>query len=216
MNKQLTKTESLRKRAEAASHQIAADAANTLRCTDVRVAAKTTGVVTEAQTTSSAYFVLRCLTGHEERACELLSRQGISALCLRTRTFERISRKRIIATDAALFPGYLFAQIGASQWPKLREMPFVSRHPLMSDGRPHQLSAADLAYLQVLALNPPRDPREMRRVGVGDRVAIVSGPLKGITGTVAALVGRHVQMLADVIGRMTVSPDQLELATANA
>jgi transcription antitermination factor NusG len=163
-----------------------------------------------------AYFVFRCFTGREKLACEQLAQQGVHALAPRTRTFERLSRKRIMATDAPLFPGYVFAKVGADQWPKLQEVPLVSRHPLLTDGRPHKLSAADVAYLQELALNPPRDPRDPKRIGVGDRVSVIAGPLQGVGGTVAALVGRHVQMLADVLGRLTISPDYLEFAGARS
>lgn len=216
LNKPLTSHESIGTMLEDAICPLASPADTALNCTELGPRQDDSGRHSSQNTARNppmdTFFVLRCFTGREKLACEQLAQQGIHALAPRTRTFERISRKRIVATDAPLFPGYLFARISDKQWTKLQEVPLVSRHPLMTDGRPHKLSAADVAYLQELALNPPRDPRDPRRIGVGDRVSVVAGPLQGIGGTVAALVGRHVQMLADVLGRLTISPDCLELA----
>jgi transcription antitermination factor NusG len=168
-----------------------------------------------SRATVTPFYVVRCASGREKTACELLAGRGIQALAPMTRQFEIVSRKRIVSTECACWPGYLFVQLADSQWGDLKGLSLVNPQPLTADGEPYVLTAADVAWLEEMARNSPRDPRDRRRMQAGDAVSIVRGPFSGQRGTVAQRVSNRLRVLVAMLGRMTavyVDEQQLELA----
>jgi transcription antitermination factor NusG len=147
-----------------------------------------------------------------------LNRLGVAAMSPRTRQFERVSRKKIRAFDAPLYPRYVIASATPCQRERMRnEVWTVHPVPLALGGRPYELPASQVDAVAALVANPPPDPRDPYPDGKpdpdappfrsGETVRVLSGPFAFFQGVVerVKVASRKwtVRVSVDIFGRPT-------------
>lgn len=144
---------------------------------------------------SAAWLVFRSGPRMEKAAVKQLTRLGVAAMAPRTRQFERVSRKKIRAFDAPLYPRYVMAAPTPGQREQMRnEVWTIHPVPLTSGGKPYQLPRAQVEAVGDLVANPPPDPRDPYPYGkpdadtppfqAGQAVKILNGPFASFQGVV--------------------------------
>lgn len=134
-----------------------------------------------AKNSQPPWFALQAWTGREGLVAQSLGRRGYEVFYPRYVERRRWS-DRIKATEAALFPGYLFCRFDPDNSAKIVTTPGLLR--IVSAGRqPIWVDEGEITSLQILvksfqALQP------WPYVHVGQRVTIQSGPLAGVEGVV--------------------------------
>lgn len=154
----------------------------------------------------TSWYVFRVQPQFEEHVKDELGWRAIDALAPRTRTFERISRRRRIERDAPAYPGYVFACVFGPLWPRLQRLPKLHPQPIAMDGVPYRLTVDELAMVRHLQAHPLTDPRAPVAPHVyqaGELVRILQGPFAKFEATVDADKGRKVQVTTRVFGRPT-------------
>ena len=136
---------------------------------------------------ASPWFIFTTAPKRESLVRKLLSARGIEALAPQTRTFEVISRKRIIARTEPVFPRYVFAR--ASYLPGV---PFVTPSPLSMNGRPYQLSDKDSATVRDIQVDSPKGRRPIE---IGADARVTSGILSGCVVRVQSLAKERAKVV---------------------
>jgi transcription antitermination factor NusG len=142
------------------------------------------------------WYIFGARPRREGQASEQLAKRGIAAMAPRTRTFERLSRKRVVACDQPVYRGYVFASPG-DQWGRLREVPTLNPKPLGMGDKPYRMRHQQVDEVAELVRNPPPDPRDPYPYGKADpnappfapgaRVVIASGPFAPFLGKVEVM-----------------------------
>jgi transcriptional antiterminator NusG len=158
---------------------------------------------------SEDWHIFRTRPQREREAGEQLGRLGIAAMAPRTREFQRLSRSRLRAFDQPVYRGYVFASVEGKQWLRLHEAPSVSPKPLAADGKAYRMRSSEVAEVEELVRNPPKDPRDTSReprganhFKVGDKVRVLQGAFAGFSGVVEE-VRKQVRIATSIFGRPT-------------
>lgn len=145
----------------------------------------------------------------EGRVAEALKRRGIETRLITERVRRRV-RGRMTSDDVALFPRYVFVELAADDFMRLRGTPglealvrngegFPARIPdSVVDGLHGREQRGDFDHTRkatVLTV-PPRGHRE------GDRVEVIAGPWRSFIGTVERLLpSERIELLISMFGR---------------
>jgi len=167
-------------------------------------------------------YILQVRPQREREAKERLALRGITVAVPHTRTFERVSRKRIIRCDEPVFRGYAFIKATPEQLPRLREVDCVCPHPLMVDGQVRPMTASERAYIAQTLRRPPADPRDPYPNGkpdpkappfkVGQPVKVMKqGAFLGYAATVSEMWRKGKKWMAEVDVMIFGRPTPLKL-----
>jgi transcriptional antiterminator RfaH len=158
-----------------------------------------------------SWFVAHTLPRREKKLKQYCEREGFYAVlpCFRT---VRKYRGKTAVFFKPLFPGYLFIQLALEQRQKIIQNDHVARLLTVSD----QAKFARQLEEILTALETELEIVLAPEIGVGQRVKIKSGPLKGMEAWVEHRHGVTTVLLRlDFIGQaaaVKVSADDLELA----
>lgn len=121
-------------------------------------------------------------------------------------------RGKTVEFQKPLFPGYVFLRMPPTQRQTVYQSKYVAN---LLDVHDQELFAGQLADI-LLALDTELDIRLAPEIGMGQRVVIKSGPLRGMEGWVEKRFGMSTVLLRlDFIGQaaaVKVDADHLELA----
>lgn len=152
------------------------------------------------------WFVVRSAAGRQQKAIQELREEGITVYCPMARRETRHRQtKRWLMKEYPLFTGYLFAEMKASTFHKLRDMKHVRGILGQADGTPLPILTSE-----VLKIKDAQDRGDFdilrpsqRRLQAGDRIEIKDGPLSGHYADITSVVGRRaVKIMADMFGRL--------------
>lgn len=93
----------------------------------------------------------------------------------------RVAQRNKFNDGPPLFPGYVFSYLNLSEGPRLYLVPGVLRI-LGHGGRSIPLEDAEIATLRTL-VDSPLQVEATSYFHAGEKVSLIDGPLKGITGT---------------------------------
>jgi transcription antitermination factor NusG len=134
------------------------------------------------------WFALRVRTRHESGVADFLEKSGYE-LFLPLYTSRKRWSDRIKKVETALFPGYLFCRFDPQDRLPIIKTPGViqiagyNRTPIPVDD-------SEIRAIQALmASGLPNQPWPF--IGIGDRVRIEAGPLRGHEGTLVEFKGSH-------------------------
>ncbi|MEX0852708.1 MAG: transcriptional activator RfaH [Bauldia sp.] len=149
---------------------------------------------------SARWYAVHSQPHRERRAAAHLGLQGFRAfLPLHARTVRHARRFRTVL--APFFPRYLFVEmvLGRDRWRSVNGTVGVARLVMEGD-QPMPVAPGVVEALLALADSSGLLSLE-RRLEPGQRVRIVTGPLAGLVGQLAALDERgRVKVLLDVLG----------------
>jgi transcription antitermination factor NusG len=157
-----------------------------------------------------AWFVAHTRPRCEKKLSQYCEQEGIAATLPLVSSVHRYRGKTVSFTKP-LFPGYVFLQLLAEQKSKVFQRDHVANLLVVTDQELFQQQLAEV--LQALAsgveifLAP--------EIGVGSRVKVKSGPLRGMDGWVEKRYGLTTVLLRlDFIGQaaaVKLAADELEL-----
>lgn len=149
------------------------------------------------------WYVFRVAPKREGLVRQALTQRGFIALAPYTKEFERVSRQRIIAYSEAVFPRYVFAEVGGYQWDQLRSVPHLHPAPLCMGGKPFRLSVPDIKEIALMGSTRQIDsPRRPKTVAVGTAAKIKTGALAGQVAKVGSIRGKHAELLLQLLGSL--------------
>jgi transcription antitermination factor NusG len=149
-----------------------------------------------------SWFAVQVRTKHEPRVLNFLKSSGYE-LFLPLRTSRRRWSDRIKNVETALFPGYLFCRFDPQERLPILKAPGViqiagyNRAPVPVD------ESEIRAIRALVASGLPNQPWPF--LGVGDRVRIDAGPLRGHEGTLVEVKGRHRLVLSITLLQRSVA-----------
>jgi transcription antitermination factor NusG len=147
------------------------------------------------------WFALQVKCRHERAIAEVLHSKQYEAFAPRVLRREQL-HDSVQETDTPLFPGYVFAKFDSHFRLPLLMTPGV--RGVVSCGRiPAPLSTAEIdAIKSVLECRVPLEPCPY--LTEGDRVRIISGPLKGLEGVLIQLRSSYRVVLSVSLIRQSV------------
>jgi transcriptional antiterminator RfaH len=154
--------------------------------------------------TNTAWYVVHTKPRNESRALENLQNQGFECF-LPTMEVEKRVRSRIQKVVVPMFSRYLFIRLSdtTQNWAPIRSTLGVSQ--LVRFGA--QPAKAPQSLIDFLREAPPVELE--RLFGVGDRVQMIDGPLKGLEGVYQAHDSdMRAMVLVDLLGQ----PQKLRVA----
>jgi transcription antitermination factor NusG len=145
----------------------------------------------------------------EKKVAEYCGLYGIPFyLPLREKT--RVVQRRKVTIRFPVFPGYVFARLGAGQRLPLLQTNLLVR--ILESENPRRLARELVMVRRALRVNPSLGA--VKPLTKGRLVRIVTGPFMGVEGRVARLSGTlKVVLNVDLIGQaisVTVETDQVE------
>lgn len=146
-----------------------------------------------------AWFAIWTRSRHEGRVQTQLEQKGIESFLPTIARWSRWKdrRKRI---DWPLFPGYCFARIDPADTLSVLKCSGVVSI-VSCNGLPAQIPDAEIESIRTLVTSTlSYDPCPL--IHVGDKVQVVSGPLRGVTGRLTRK-GTHARLVlaVDLIGQ---------------
>jgi len=154
------------------------------------------------------WYVVHCLTGKEEDVKGRVQDAGVKAVVPR-----RILKERRGGmwrdVERTVFPGYVFVRslMTIADYYAVRHVPGVIR--ILGNSRPEALAEEEITL--ILKLSMDGDPLGLSEVFVeGGKVAVVSGPLKGLEGRIIKLDARRFRARVNIT--MMGEPRIVELA----
>jgi len=119
-------------------------------------------------------------------------------------------RGKVVRFEKPLFPGYIFLRMPATKKQKVYQSKYVANLLEVPDQEEFKQQLEDI----LLALETELEIKLAPQIGIGHRVLIKSGPLRGMEGWVEQRYGmRTVLLRLDFIGQaaaVTVDADLLE------
>lgn len=137
--------------------------------------------------------VLRVKTGQEFKVERQLAARSITSYLPAFQALRNFSDRRPETISRALFPGYLFVSFERQQSTDLLSTPHVI-DVLSFSGKPAQIEADEMDRIQAMS-QLAGEP--WQRLTVGNRVRVVSGPLRGAEGRILRHEGK-LQMVIEV------------------
>ena len=157
-----------------------------------------------------AWFVAHTLPRREKKLKQFCEREGFSAI-LPCFQMVRKYRGKTVVSHKPLFPGYVFLQLLPVQRQKVAQNDHVARLLTVSD----QVTFSQQLEEILKALETELEIVLAPEIGVGQRVRIKSGPLRGMEAWVEQRNGISTVMLRlDFIGQaaaVKVNAEDLEL-----
>jgi transcription antitermination factor NusG len=151
-----------------------------------------------------AWFALRVRGHYEKRVAERLNNTGYELLLPLYKCRKRWS-DRIKEFEAPLFPGYLFCRFDPSDRLPILKTPGVIQ-VVSSNHVPLPVDENEISAVQTLvASGIPQQPWPF--LGVGDRVRIESGPLRGLEGILIAFKGKHRLLISVTLLQRSVAAE---------
>jgi len=125
------------------------------------------------------WFAVYTHARHEAKVTSQIVKLGFEPFFPKQRTLsKRKDRKKFI--EAPIFPGYVFAKVTPTEFNKLLNLPGVVKI-LGEKGKPIPIPEEEIESVRILVKSEVNiEPHPYLREG--DKVRIVSGPLKGVTG----------------------------------
>lgn len=156
-------------------------------------------------------YVLRLVTGTEQKAAKELEALGIASTLPMRQTTRRNpkNRRKLKTIYVPVLPGYLVITANHIDWPAVRKLKEVIR-PIELGGEPQPVSSEVVQYVAALEGIEAHtlEFRLQQRVQVlGD-----NGRPTGLTGTIQKLFGIKRAELETAIGKATVEIGKLEAA----
>ncbi|WP_263369205.1 transcription termination/antitermination protein NusG [Edaphobacter dinghuensis] len=128
------------------------------------------------------WFAVQVMPRHEARVALLLDHKGVEQFLPKI-VIRRQWSDRIKVIEQPLFPAYVFCRTKRSLFSTVLNTPGV--HKIVSFGEvAYPIPDHEISAIQRM-LSVGRDPEPVPYLTVGQKVIIVSGPLKGITGIVS-------------------------------
>ena len=163
-----------------------------------------------ATPTEVAWFVAHTRPRREKKLQEYCRREGVSTTLPCFRTVHKY-RSKVVTFEKPLFPGYLFLQLSAAQRPRVYQSDLVANLLVVYD---QALFVRQLEEI-LRALESELEIYLVPQIGVGSRVLIKQGPLRGMEGWVEERFGMSTVLLRlDCIGQaaaVKLQADALEL-----
>ena len=156
-----------------------------------------TETVPATETASNAWYVVHTKPRNEKRALENLQSQGFECF-LPTMEVEKRVRTRVQKVVVPTFSRYLFIRLSdtTQNWAPIRSTLGVSQ--LVRFG--NQPAKVPQSLIDFLREAPPVELE--RLFGVGDRVQMIDGPLKGLEGVYQAHDSEmRAMVLVDLLGQ---------------
>lgn len=125
------------------------------------------------------WFAAYTRSRHEKKVAEALSELGVECyLPLRRMTRRWSDRNKQV--DTPLFPGYVFVRCSEEDRARTFNLAGMVRY-VASDGRPVPIPDEEVAAIRrLLESRAPFDP--LPNLEPGQRVEVISGPMKGVAG----------------------------------
>lgn len=136
------------------------------------------------------WFVAHTRPRREKKLVEYAEREGLSVTLLCYRSVHKY-RGKTVTFEKPLFPGYVFFQLLPASWQKIYQSDFVAN---LLDVPDQALFEQQLAVVR-RALETKLEIRLAAEIGEGQRVRIVSGPLRGVEGWVEQRYGMTAVLL---------------------
>lgn len=157
-----------------------------------------------------AWFVAHTRPRREKKLEDYCTRESIAATLPCYRTVHKY-RGKTVAFRKPLFPGYIFLNLMPDQVQKVAQNDHVARLLIVHDQELFIRQLEDILKALDTDLEVFLEPR----IGVGSRVKIKSGPLRGTEGYVEQRCGMAIVLLRlDFIGQaaaVRLQADELEL-----
>lgn len=158
----------------------------------------------DVQVTGYPWFAVQVRTRYEASVGDFLRGKGYEPF---VPLYERRKRwsDRIKVTSTALFPGYIFCRINLQQRLPVLTTPGVIQI-VGHSRRPVPVDEAEIQGIQsILASGLPSEPWPY--IGIGDRVLIEHGPLRGLEGTLVEVRGAHRLVLSVTLLQRSVAAE---------
>ena len=128
---------------------------------------------------TARWFAVYTLARHEEKVTEQITKLGFVPFCPKQRILsKRKDRKKFI--EVPVFPGYVFVKVAPSDLNKLLNLPGIVKI-LGEKGKPTSIPEQEIESVRIL-INSEVTIEPHPYLREGDKVRIVTGPLKGVTG----------------------------------
>jgi transcription antitermination factor NusG len=174
--------------------------------------------VAERKRTETPWYVLRCATRQEARAVSSLAELSIAHYLPQEVRWHMLSRGREREKrTAALFPGYLFAQLTDEDFDRIRDADGI--HGLVKiDGRAAVVNASRLHWLAFHEAQGMYDStwsatKERWKPKKGEAAVVTRGPFAGHLGVIEKLRGENRAML--MMGLFGFAPKPYEVHIAD-
>ncbi len=129
--------------------------------------------------TEAQWFAVYTRARHEQKVAEQITKLGYQSFLPRYRALsKRKDRKKMI--QSPIFPGYIFAKINPVELNQLLSLPGAIRI-LGKKGKPFPIPEEEIESVKIL-VEAEADIEPHPYLRAGDKVKIVSGPLKGVVG----------------------------------
>ena len=137
------------------------------------------GELTAKEESGAEWFAVYTRARHEQKVAEQITKLGYQSFLPRFQALsKRKDRRKLI--QSPIFPGYIFARVPSNDFNKLLKLPGVVKI-LGEKGKPAPIPAEELESVKILLESESViEPHPYLRAG--DKVKIVSGPLKGAVG----------------------------------
>lgn len=128
---------------------------------------------------AAKWFAVYTLARHEAKVTEQVIKWGFEPFFPKQRTLsKRKDRKKFI--EVPIFPGYIFVKVTPKDFNKLLNLPGIVKI-LGEKGKPTSIPEQEIESVRILVNSEVTiEPHPYLREG--DKVRIVTGPLKGVTG----------------------------------
>jgi len=137
------------------------------------------GELTAKEESGAEWFAVYTRARHEQKVAEQITKLGYKSFLPRYQTLsKRKDRKKFI--QSPIFPGYIFARVPPDDFNQLLKLPGVVKI-LGEKGKPFPIPAEEIESVRIL-LESEAAVEPHPYLHAGDKVKIVSGPLKGAKG----------------------------------
>lgn len=172
----------------------------------------------QEEVSASAWYLVYAKPRNEFVALSQLMRQGYEAYLPLYKKLRRTPDGMVVQRDP-MFPRYVFFRPGRAGQSIAPVRSTLGVSNIVRFGlTPATVSAELLDALRTFELQREQvDPALLSAVQAGRRVAICSGPLRGLEGLVCSTAGQRVSVLIDLLGRhpcVTLFNHDLEVLAA--
>ncbi|MDH5185892.1 MAG: transcription termination/antitermination protein NusG [bacterium] len=143
----------------------------------------------------SHWYAIYTKARHETKVAKQIAKLGCQSFLPKTKILsKRKDRKKVL--EAALFPGYIFVKLNPIEFSKILGLPGTVR--ILGDrGKPAPIPEEEIDSVRIL-VESEADIEPHPYLREGDRVRIVSGPLKGAIGWLLRVEPRYSLLVVSV------------------
>jgi transcription antitermination factor NusG len=155
---------------------------------------------------------------HEKKVADHLRARSIEAFLPTYKTQRRWKNRQTMMLETPLLPGYLFARMNLSE--RRRALGVPGMVSILGVPGRDGLTVPDIYIATLRTAMALRRIRPHPRAEIGDRVRIISGPMAGISGTLAHVrsefrVVISIEMIRQCVS-IEVSRDEIEAESESA